>query len=102
MFVYLSKRMLTQVLAYFGRVLQHDENWSAAMPNFRTMRSLFLKKTTHGRLVVGAYNFINSQTSDVAFSLFFEKSRQRHSGVVKLSTGAIANTFKTEVAPTHD
>jgi len=31
---------------------------------------------------------------------FFEKSRQRHSGVVKLSTGAIANILKKAVAPT--
>jgi len=49
-----------------------------------------------------SYNFINSQTCDVVFSLFFEKSRQRHSGVVKFSTGAVANSFKTAVAPTHD
>jgi len=66
------------------------------------MRSLFSKKTTHGPLVVGAYNFINSQTCDVAFSFFFEKSRQHHSSVVKLSTGAIANSLKTAVASTHD
>jgi len=72
------------------------------MPNFRMMRSLFLKKTTHGPLVVGAYKFVNPQTCDVAFSLLFEKSRQRHSGVVKLSTGAIANSLKTAFAPTHD
>jgi len=72
------------------------------MPNFRTMRSLFSKMTTHGPLVVGAYNFINSQTCDVAFSLFFEKSRQCHSGVVKLSTDAIAHSLKTALAPTHD
>ena len=72
------------------------------MPNFRMMRSLFLKKTTHGPLVVGAYNFINSQICDVAFSLFFEKSRQRHSGVVMLSTGAVANSLKTAVSPIHD
>jgi len=72
------------------------------MPNFRMMRSLFSKTTAHGPLVVGAYNFINSQTCDVVLSLFFEKSRQRHSGVVKLSTGAIANSLKTAVAPTHD
>jgi len=72
------------------------------MPNFRTVRFLFSKKTTHGPLVVGAYYFINSQTCDVVFSLFFEKSRQRHSGVIKLSTGAIANSLKTAVAPTHD
>ena len=66
------------------------------------MHSLFSKKKTHGPLVVGAYKFINSQTCDFAFSLFFEKSRQCHSGVVKLSTGAIANSLKTAVAPTHD
>ena len=72
------------------------------MPNFRKMRPLFSKKTTHGPLVVGACKFINSQTCDVAFSLLFEKSRQRHSGVVKLSTGAIATSSKTAVAPTHD
>jgi len=72
------------------------------MPNFRTMSSLFSKKTTHGPLVVGAYNFIYSQTCDVAFTLFFEKSRQCHSNVVKLSTGAIANSLKTAVSPTHD
>jgi len=104
MLVYLSKCMLTQVLALtlVGFSNMNDENWTAAMPNFRTMHSLFSKKTTHGPLVVGAYNFINSQTCDVAFSLFFEKSRQCHSGVVKLSTGAIANSLKTAVAPTHD
>ena len=39
---------------------------------------------------------------DIVFSLFFEKSRERHSGVVKLSTDAIANSLKTAVAPTHD
>ena len=72
------------------------------MQNFIMLRSLFSKTTTHGLLVVGAYNFINSQTCIVAFSLFFEKSRQRHSGVVKLSTGAIANSLKTAVSPTHD
>jgi len=72
------------------------------MPNFRTMRSLFSKIPTHGPLVVGAYNFINSQTCDVVFSLFFKKSRQHHSGVVKFSTGAIANSLKTAVVPTHD
>jgi len=66
------------------------------------LRSLFSKKATHGPLVVGAHNFINSQTCDVAFSLIFEKSRQRHSGAVKLSTGAIANSLKTAVSPTHD
>jgi len=46
--------------------------------------------------MANAYNFINSQTYDVAFSLFFEvgraKSRERHSGVVKLSTGATVAT----------
>ena len=72
------------------------------MPNFRTMRSLFSKKAIHGPLVVGAYNFINSQTCDVVFSLFFEKSRQRHSGLIKLSTGVITNSLKTAVAPTHN
>ena len=47
------------------------------------------------------HNFINSQVSDVALSLsFFLKSRQCHSGVVKLSTGAIANVLKKAVAPT--
>ena len=96
--------MLTQVLAltFVGFSNMNDEIWTAATPNFRTMRSLFSKKTTHGPLVVGACNFINSQTCDVAFGLFFEKSRQCHSGVVKLSTGANANSLKTAVAPTHD
>jgi len=50
----------------------------------------------HSPLMANAYNFINSQTYDVAFSLFFEvgraKSRERHSGVVKLSTGATVAT----------
>jgi len=92
----------TGISINFDRVLQHDENWTAAMPNFRMMRSLFSKSTTHCPLVVGAHNFVNSQTCDVAFSLYFEKSRQRHSGVVKLSTGAIANSLKTAVSPTHD
>jgi len=51
------------------------------------------------RITLSIHNFINC---DVVFSLFFEKSRQRHSGVVELSTGAIANSLKKAVAPTHD
>jgi len=52
-------------------------------------------------LETSAYNFITSQVCDVAFIFFFfEKLRQRHSGVVKLSTGAIANILKTAVAQT--
>jgi len=43
------------------------------MPNFRTLCSLFSKKTAHSPLVTSAYNFINSQVCDVAFSLFFWK-----------------------------
>jgi len=54
----------------------------------------------HSPLMAIAYNFINSQTFDVAFSLFFEKSRVRHSGVVKLSTGAIVNSLQAVVLPT--
>jgi len=72
------------------------------MPNFRTLRSLFSNKTTHSPLVTSVHNTINSQVSDVALSLslFFEKSRERHSGVVKLSIGAIANILKKAAAPT--
>jgi len=44
------------------------------MPNFRALRSLFSKKTTHSQLVARKYNFIISQTCDVAFSAFL-KSR---------------------------
>jgi len=54
----------------------------------------------HSPLMAIAYNFIISQTFDVAFSLFFEKSRERYSGVIKLSTGAIVNSLKAVVAPT--
>jgi len=72
------------------------------MPNFRKLRSLFPKKTPHSPLVVSVYNFINSQVCTVALSFFFLKSKQRHSGAVKLSTGAIANILKTAVAPTRN
>jgi len=44
------------------------------MPNFRALLSLFSKKTTHSPLVARKYNFINSQTCDVAFNVFL-KSR---------------------------
>jgi len=54
----------------------------------------------HSPLMASAYNFINSQTFDATFSLFFEKSRECHSGVVKLSTGATVNSSKAVVAPT--
>ena len=62
----------TGISINFGRVLQQDEeNWTDAMPNFRTLRSLFLKKTTHSPLVVSVHNFINSQVSNIALSLSF-------------------------------
>jgi len=62
----------TGISTNFDPVLHQDEeNWTAAMPNFRTLFTLFSKKTTHSPSGVSVYNFINFQNCDVAFSLFF-------------------------------
>jgi len=99
MFVYLSKRMLTQVLALtlvgFSNMMRTGQLLcrisERCVTCFRKRRHMVRWWWVHITLSI-----------DIVFSLFFEKSRERHSGVVKLSTDAIANSLKTAVAPTHD
>ena len=101
-FVHLYKRVVTQVsaltLVRFSNKMKRLNSCSAqfqhvALPVFekirRTVRWWWVRITYQ---FPGLWRFVQF--------VIFEKSRQHHSGEVKLSTGAIANIFKPAVAPT--